>query len=517
MGLDFSVFSRALRLGCRGPYHRFLDALAKPEIAQTRLLGELIGSMSRTVYGLRHGLRSSDSYADFARKLPIIDYDAIAPWIERQRRSSAPVVCPGPVEFYERTSGSSGSSKLIPYSRALQMSFVRMFLLWAYDCLEHGPRLSSGRTFLSVSPMLPDQHGLPDDTEYLPAALRWLIRRYLVLPPGLRGISDPMVFKRILAAHLLSEPRLEVISVWNPSYFSSLLEFVDDHRALVAADLRAGEIDAGGRCFRFRTVELGAGPLDFSALWPRLRLLSCWTDGNAALVLEPLRRRLAHAVVQGKGLVATEAPMTIPLWQASAPVPLIGEVFFEFISDNGNVCRLHELEARKQYDLIVSQRGGLARYRIGDRIEVEGRYGATPTLRFVGRGRQVSDLVGEKLNENFVRDSLNRLAPMARARWMLVPTVRDGRARYLCLLDAPPHPPGLDAMIDNTLQDAHHYRLARQLGQLGPVVIEQRSRLDDAYLAWNAAQGRKWGNVKPCALLANLQRAQSFMRYLQGA
>jgi hypothetical protein len=517
MALDFSAFASAFRLGYGPAYRRFLNDLRAPQQAQSRLLGELVFAMSRTRYGAEHGLRAKDGYAEFARKLPMVDYEAISPWIERQRRSPGRVMSPAPVAFYERTSGSCGASKLIPYTAGLQMSFVRMFLLWACDCLEHGPRLSSGRTFLSVSPLLPDQGTLPDDTEYLPAALRWLFGRYLVLPRGLRGITEPMLFKRILAAHLLSEPHLEVISVWNPSYFSSLLDFIEGNRDRIAADLRAGEIDAGSRRFRFRRVELGAGALDFTAIWPRLRLLSCWTDGNAALVCEPLRRRLPHAALQGKGLIATEAPMTIPLWHSDAPVPLLGELFFEFVSDDGDVRLLHELEVGRQYELVVSQRGGLARYRIGDRIEVAGRFHATPTLRFVGRARQVSDLVGEKLNENFVRDALNRLGGMAGSRWMLLPTIREGRARYLCLFDGSPAEQGLGAMIDEALQQAHHYRLARQLGQLEPVAVQRKARLDDAYLAWNAAEGRKWGNVKPSALLTDVARAQSFERYLQRA
>jgi hypothetical protein len=531
----FAVFSRAFRLAYRRAYRHFLADLATPARAQARLLAALVQGLSGTEYGRQHGLARNDGYARFAQKLPIVDYDEVSPWIRRQQRSRRPILCPGGAAFYERTSGSSGASKEIPYTRGLQASFVRMFLLWAYDCIEYGPRLRSGSTFLSVSPNLSprrptDGEGLDsvqDDTDYLPPLLRWLFGRYLVLPRGLRQITDPIMFKRILAAYLLNEPELEVISVWNPTYFSSLLEFIEGNRSLAAKDLLAGEIATGRQVFRFpkataahrrRCAEsLEAGSLDFRAIWPQLRLLSCWTDGNAALVLEPLRRRLPHAVVQSKGLVATEAPMTIPLWQASGPVPLLAEVFFEFVGEDGKVCRLHEVEVGGRYDLIISQRGGLARYRIGDQVEVVGRFYATPTLRFVGRSRQISDLVGEKLNENFVRDSLNGLAHLTRGRWMLVPAVAEGVARYICLFDGP-HPIGdLADAIDDTLQHAHHYRLARQLGQLAAIAVERHERLDEAYLAWSSARGRKWGNVKPCALISDVERAGSFLQYVRAA
>ena len=528
----FDLFSGAFRMVCANAYARFVADLTAPRQAQDRLLAELVHGIGGTEYGRHHRLARHDGYEAFARKLPIVDYDEIRPWIQRQRHSRHSVICPGGAAFYERTSGSSGASKDIPYTQGLQGSFVRMFLLWAYDCLSHGPQLRSASTFISVSPNVSPQPpsdtgirvGLQDDTDYLPALLRWLFGRFLVLPRGLRQITDAVTFKRILAAHLLGAPALEVVSVWNPSYFSSLLEFIESNRELVAADLRAGKIEAGSQVFELSKAGIGSrrrarllegAALDFVELWPQLKLLTCWTDGNAALVLEPLRRRLPHAVVQGKGLVATEAPMTIPLWLAQAPVPLLTEVFFEFVGDDGGVYRLHELEAGGRYDLVISQRGGLARYRIGDRVEVAGRFRATPTLRFVGRSRQVSDLVGEKLNENFVRDALGRHALLAQARWMLLPSVTQDRARYVCLFEGPQPTAGLAGTIDEMLQHAHHYRLARHLGQLQPVALERHERLDDAYLAWSSAQGRKWGNVKPCVLIPDVEHARSFLQYLQ--
>jgi len=515
--LGFSHFARGFRFAYGRAYRSFLADLAEPERAQDRLLGQMVAEMSATDYGRRHGLAQDDAYRQFAQKLPVVDYDGLSPWVELQRRSARPVLCPGGAAFYERTSGSSGASKEIPYTPGLQASFVRMFLLWAYDCLKHGPQLRSGSTFLSVSP-----GSAQDDTDYLPRWLHSVIGRHLVLPRGLRQVADAETFKRILAAYLLNEPALEVVSVWNPSYFSSLLEFIEARRSLLAADLRAGAIAAGGRVFRLpqatssqRIQKLDAGELDFRDLWPQLRLLSCWTDANASLVIEPLRRRLPHAVIQGKGLVATEAPMTIPLWRSSAPVPLLSEVFFEFIADDGRICRLHEVDVGARYELVISQRGGLARYRIGDRVEVVGRYLAAPTLRFVGRSSVVSDLVGEKLNENFVRISLEGLAQLAGVRWMLLPAVEGGKAGYIVLLDGPLAGGDVAAAVDARLQHAHHYRLARELGQLSPAALEWHPRLDQAYLEWNAAHGRKWGNVKPAALISDVKRAASFLEYVR--
>lgn len=525
----FQLFSRSFRLAYGGTYRRFLADLEAPRQAQDKLLSELVAAMSDTRYGRQHGLRRNDGYDEFARKLPIVDYDGLRPWVELQRRSSDAVLCAGGATFYERTSGSSGAAKHIPYTKALQRSFARMFILWACDFFENGPRLHSGRTFISVSPDVRAPHdvgALQDDRDYLPPLLRALIGSFLVLPRGLRAVRDPAKFMRILAAHLLDARELEVVSIWSPSYFSSLLGFIRDHRAQIACDLVAGEVvECGAPAFqlpragaarRLQTAEmLQAGAPDFAAIWPQLKLLSCWTDGNAGMVLEPLRRQLPQAVLQGKGLVATEAPITIPLWQCTAPVPLLSEVFLEFCGDDGRVCRLDEVRPGARYELVISQRGGLARYRIGDRVEVAGSIGATPTLRFIGRVRDVSDLVGEKLHETFVRDALAGEPRLAQRRWMLLPSVARGTARYICLLDGPRAADDLALVIDARLQDAHHYRLARELGQLAPLAVQRLENVDAAFFAWNLAGGRAWGTVKPCAVLSDAGRAESFLRWIQ--
>lgn len=65
--------------------------------------------------------------------------------------------------------------------------------------------------------------GLDDDTEYLRGWSRVLLKRFLVAPLALREFEDPLEFKQALAARLLAEPQLEVISGWNPPFFQLIL------------------------------------------------------------------------------------------------------------------------------------------------------------------------------------------------------------------------------------------------------------------------------------------------------
>ena len=75
-------------------------------------------------------------------------------------------------------------------------------------------------------------------------------------------------------------------------------------------------------------------------------------------------------MMQGKGLLATEAPITVPLVRADGCVPLVDSVFLEFEDAAGRFRLLDEVAPDAEYAVIVTQPGGLLRYRLGDRVRV---------------------------------------------------------------------------------------------------------------------------------------------------
>ncbi len=496
---------------------RFRAALARPHIAQARLLRTILGAAARTEYGRHYAITGRESYREFRERVPIVDYEDLAPWIERQASHGGTIVTPEQPLVYEQTSGSSGRRKLIPYTCELLGSFNACFVVWAYDLLARGPRFETGRLFFSASPAFRQERttpsgvplGFDDDSQYLAPAIRRLLGSGFVAPQGLKGVTDPTAYRLALATSLLAEARLEIISVWSPTYLLALLEFLAEHRATIGRALARGNLEAGGRCFEFTPVPearlrlLHADPIPWVQLWPALKLLSCWTDGSSGTFVEALRRRLPGVFLQGKGLLATEAPITVPLIDAPAPVPLVDEVLLELEDDAGQVIPLHEAEDGAVYGVIVTQLGGLLRYRMHDRVVVDGRVGRTPCLRFIGRDDQVSDLVGEKLNEAFVRGALRRVFGDAEAFSFLVPvTAQKEPPRYACIPDPPAGPrPGRGAWLEAELAQAFHYRQARLLGQLASVRVVPRATAREQFEEHFFGRGLVWGDIKYAALL----------------
>ncbi|MGH9755566.1 MAG: GH3 family domain-containing protein [Blastocatellia bacterium] len=510
----------------------FVNDLRRPQEAQRRLLRKLIKSLSDTEYGRSYKIRTGDDYDSFAAKLPTVTYDDLIEWIERQQNTEGKVLVSEAVLFYEKTSGSSGAAKFIPYTRSLKASFNRMFLIWLSDLLTNGPRFRTGKVYMSVSPAFRRNQatargvriGLDDDTEHLNRWVGHMLKPFLAAPPIVARIQDPDSFKLALATLLLAESGLEAISIWNPSMLEVILSYIKQRRDVIASSLKKGFIVCDGLEFRFkqpaasRLELLEEESISWTRVWPELKLISCWNSAHAAAAAHSLAGKFPDVYLQGKGLLATEAPLTMPLIGASGFAPLPSEVFYEFLDERGRILLLHELQKDGEYEVIMTQKGGLSRYRLGDRVRVAGFYLGSPCLEFAGRSDAVCDLVGEKLNENFVRGCLERVSTQGSFQTLLPMTPERGASYYLLLADSLVEEGAqIEAELESELCQAYHYRNARLLGQLGPVRVRVATGLREAFYDYFVSKGMKWGDIKHCHLIRKTEDATGLIARLGGA
>jgi hypothetical protein len=477
------------------------------------VLRRALASLAGTRYGARWGARRADSYAEFAAKLPLATYEDLRPWVLEQQETESRALVPGATRFYERTSGSSGGAKDVPYGDLLWASFQGAFAVWLHDLLARGPRLETGRTWISVSPWAEPGRvtargvrvGLDDDGEYVRGWLGSLLRRFWSVPSSVRALSAPEDYKRAVSAHLLADAGLEAVSLWNPTLLLSMLEVMHRRRDELLADLAAGEclgfpLPRPSRR-RLETLRSALADADWAAVWPGLKILSAWDMGEAARPAKTLREAFPGVFFQGKGHLATEAPVTVPVIGAGH-VPVLDQVFFEFEAPGGRIRRLHELSEGLEYGLIVTPPGGFARYRLGDRVAVTGRWRGAPTLELAGRADAVSDLCGEKLHEGFVAAALDGIGVSSSFRALL--PVRGAPARYALLLDRlDGRPEDLAARLDEALRRSPLYAHARAMGQLGMPSV---GAAPDAAERFARRLGGRWGGVKPAALLRDAEK-----------
>jgi len=251
------------------------------------------------------------------------------------------------------------------------------------------------------------------------------------------------------------------------------------------------------------------------ALWPHLRVISCWGDAQAQLALQDLQRRFPKVHVQAKGLLATEAFVTIPFGGLN-PVAVCSH-FFEFLDEQGRVRLVHQLCETETYEVVVTTAGGLWRYRLGDRVAVTGFLGSTPSLRFLGRGGKVSDLFGEKLSEVFVagvlQQTLDSFGLVPRFGF-LAPDQDQMGWRYTFYVEGN-MPQGLPKALDRALRQNPQYDYCRALGQLQSVSVFEIGRGGyETFTDRLISEGKRLGEIKPAALCQTSGWSKTFSEAL---
>jgi hypothetical protein len=501
---------------------RLAAAARDPRRAQLALLRAHLRANAGTAYGRAHGFSALDSPAAFQRAVPIADYDAFEPWIARIAAGEPNVLTREPVRMMERSGGSTATNKLIPYTDGLLRQFAAGNDAWIFSLYAGNLALAGSRFYLSVSPAARQREhtagGLPigfeDDTEYLGPVARWAVQKMVAVPGTVARLPDVESWRLTTLRGLLAAGDLGLFSVWSPTFLTLLMEHLAERFEPLVAELpRARRRAILGGVAR-------AGGIVGEALWPRLRLISCWTDGTAAGFVPALRRWFPRTTIAAKGLLATEGVVSVPLSSedGAGGVAALTSHFLEFVdlqAPAGTAPLLaHELRQGGEYSPLLTTAGGLVRYHLKDVVRCLGHWQAAPRLRFVGKLDRASDVAGEKLTEPQVAAALAGHGP-AKVDYtfaLLAPDLR-AQPRYVLYVDSTAQAAALAALgesVERHLLTGHHYRYCRDLGQLGPLVVMRVRGGWARYSEALTARGARAGDIKPAHLDARPFWAEIF-------
>jgi GH3 auxin-responsive promoter len=503
---------------------QFDAALQDPEAVQSDLLFRLLRQNQSCAYGMQHGFATIRSVREYQERVPIVSYDDIAGWVERLKAGEARVLTSEPLLMFEKSSGSASAAKYVPYTRTLRAQFHAALGPWITDLHRAFPGLASGCAYWLVTPLSREHEhtqggtpvGFESDTQYFGPLQRWLLQKAMAVPAELACVPglDNCVY--LTLRFLLQARSLSFISVWNPSFLQILLKNMELHGERLVHDLLDAKVSLSGplppgitnslkrdarQAGELRAM-LGRGRIEPHVLWPRLKLLSCWTSAASAAQKSELQRDFPRVAIQGKGLLATEGVVSIPIERYKGCVAAVTSHFLEFLDPVSGTCRLvSELEQGAEYSVVLTTGGGFWRYQLGDRVRVKGFAERTPVLEFIGKEDCVSDLRGEKLNAIFVAKALEEFECCRSATFaMLAPSNHD-IPRYILFLESGHCDTELAARLDEKLEANPHYAYCRRLGQLAELrvfLIEHGAR--EAYLKHCAALGQRAGSVKMTAL-----------------
>ena len=498
----------------------------EPLAAQRAVLASLLARNRDTGFGRAHDFAAIEDIDAYRARVPVQHYVDLQPWIARQMAGEAALTAEPPV-LYALTSGTTGTPKHIPVLRATLRQHRREQRLYTWlqyrTCPEafEGPALGLVGGAVEGHTARGTPIGSVSGTLY--ASMPAFMRARYVAPPEVFGIGDYELKYRTLAQLALRHADLAYPAAANPSSFVRLQEIMNAHRSALIDGIERG-VFAGRHDFPpalqralapatvplpQRAAELRAlpSPLRIATVWPDLRLLATWTGGSCGVALGRIEADLPpQCMVFDIGYLATEFRGTLTLQPGeNAGLPLVDQHFYEFVEqsawDAGRpvLLGLHELVEGPLYYVLVTTASGLYRYFMNDVVTVQGRFAATPLLRFVQKGRGVTSITGEKLYEAQVIDAMRSIEPLHRAGFYLL-LADEAESRYqLCVEpDAAVDGAALTEALDHALAQRNvEYADKRASGRLHPPAVALLRRgAGDAYKRQALASGQREGQFK---------------------
>ena len=474
-----------IRSGVAGHRDALVESLHRTEEAQSQLLQRILLRNRDTEFGKHFDFASTTTVAEYQEGVPLQDYEDIRADVIRMMDGEKNLRCADDIVLFEQTGGSTGGSKFLPFTDASLKAVRRAVLPWLDDLLQSHPGIAAGKAYWAISPATRQQSysnggipiGIDNDAMYFGDQLAQAIGETLAVPPAVAVIESVDEWRTTTLRHLMDCKDLSFVSVWSPTFFLQLMDAVDS---------------------------------DVADCWPMLDTISCWCSASSRRYAGELSERFPAVTLQGKGLLATEGVVTIPLAGAIAPVLAIESGFFEFIDDNGDVLLPRQLEINATYSVVMTTEAGLYRYRLGDRVLVKGWFGDSPCLEYVGREGGGSDLCGEKLTVEFVDAVLGDMPGFA----FLAPVAGERPFYWIVLNAAVVAEEQIDEIVnfaDTQLSQNPQYQYARDIGQLPAL---KAKRLNDPVAEYERIcmeSGQRLGDIKPTTI-ASQNWSETFMR-----
>jgi hypothetical protein len=426
------VLLKAAAFLTRRQWTRWESLTANPAEIQNQLLVDIVRGNRGTRFGRDHHFDTIHSLSEYRQRVAINDYERLRPYVELAQNGESSVLTAAPVLMFTMTSGSTGLPKLIPVTETTRRNHRQLTRFWYYRALVDHPDLFSGKLLGVVSPAVEGRTagGIPFGAAsglIYQSSPSWIQHAYAA-PYEIAGVKD-FEAKYYLTMRLALEQDITFFGTPNPSTILKLVESANSAKDEIIKDIRDGAISPRcnvppemraaltgrlkknpDRARRLESLIKNDGRLRPKEYWPRLQLIGCWKGGTVGVRLHEFDRWFGRSTpVRDLGYMASEAQMTLPISDSgSAGILALDENFYEFIaeseigSSSPTLLTCAELEEGSSYYLILTTPGGLYRYDINDVVRVAGFFNRTPLIEFVRKGRDVTNITGEKLHVNQV-------------------------------------------------------------------------------------------------------------------
>ena len=332
---------------------------------QQNVLQYLLKQGSKTVFGKDHGLENVKTYEDFKKAVPIRDYEAFVPYIDKIKNGGENILWKGKPIYFAKTSGTTSGVKYIPISKESISNHINgaRDALLCYMAESGNTAFADGRMiFLSGSPVLERVGGIP--TGRLSGIVNHFIPRYL------RGNQLPSY-------------ETNCIEDWETKLDKIVSETAGQNMTLISG------IPPWMQMYFDWLSERNEGKT-IKELFPQLQVIV-----HGGVNFDPYKAKLLNSIAGDVDMIET-FPASEGFFafqdiagQEGLLLNTNSGIFYEFIpaveiaNENPTRLSLEEVNTGENYALIVSTNAGLWAYNIGDTV----RFVSTAPYRLVVTGR----------------------------------------------------------------------------------------------------------------------------------
>ena len=136
---------------------------SNPIITQQKVFDDLIHHAKNTAFGIDHHFDLIKTFEDFAKNVPIRDYEALKPYVDKVVKGEENILWKGKPLYFAKTSGTTSGAKYIPLTRESMPFHIEA----ARDAILHyihetgkADFVDGKMIFLQGSPILETKNGI---------------------------------------------------------------------------------------------------------------------------------------------------------------------------------------------------------------------------------------------------------------------------------------------------------------------------------------------------------------------
>lgn len=425
-------------------YAKIRRSLSTATADQDAILKDLVSKGKSTEFGKDHKLADVSNYEAFKQAVPIRDYEALKPYINKIKEGKHNILWKGKPIYLAKTSGTTSGIKYIPITKdsiSNHIDTARNALL-CYMAETGNTAFADGKMiFLSGSPEL---------------------ERIADIPTGrLSGIVNHHI-PSYLRRNQLPSYETNCIEDWETKLDAIVKETLSQNMTLISG------IPPWVQMYFDRLEEKSGKKI--GELFPDFSVLV-----HGGVAFEPYKAKLLQSIGRSVATIetfpASEGFFAFQDTQKEEGLLLNTDsgIFFEFVpaaeifAESPTRLSLHDVKVGENYAVVVSSNAGLWGYNLGDTV----KFVSTAPYRIVvtGRIKHFISAFGEHVIAEEVEQSLLKAAAEEGVRiteFTVAPMVQqgEGKSYHEWFIEFEQEPLSVDvfaAKVDATLRQKNIY------------------------------------------------------------